>query len=572
MKGILQTQDEKNHVLYTTTDSLDKQLKRCESSYQYIEDEVSEEARLGSMTHWAYSTEKAIEKKSMMGSERTRRANHLAAENDAAAGRSDARRETAAARKGRGQYIDSDFDDPRAHGKRAHNGGKSRKGEAVYGLGITNTGPANKRRKVEQLAMGGVAMGRSISSAYGSNARGASPAVDNKKKSRATTVATNGRKRYADEPKNAFLFNLTQASRGGTLDSPNIASSPILGTFTTGGSKAQRTAGSPAPSSMQRIPSSRGKQASAQANTPTLPTAASLPRNRSISTANGRAPNGGGIDHDRPTSLPNNNKPGSSNQVKDPPLNDVNGALLERSRDNSSSTNSRTRGDRPPSISVRGGGTGRNGSTSHATSNSRNASKNATPLVASFDNPPTRPKRDPPVNKRSHKKGAAAAARMEWEAHNGDEEGEGEEGEDEEEVMDTRRYCYCNEVSHGQMVACDSDDCEREWFHLHCIGLTRPPKAEGESKLSQTYGYGQLILRQIIGTVMSARRREGRLWLQRHGARHEDCVRGDVLRDGESQSSRVCMHEKAVWETLYFSGNSFAAVWLGTNIMGAACI
>ena len=41
------------------------------------------------------------------------------------------------------------------------------------------------------------------------------------------------------------------------------------------------------------------------------------------------------------------------------------------------------------------------------------------------------------------------------------------------------RYCYCNQVSYGSMVACDADDCPREWFHLSCVGLTRAPGKNG---------------------------------------------------------------------------------------------
>lgn len=37
-------------------------------------------------------------------------------------------------------------------------------------------------------------------------------------------------------------------------------------------------------------------------------------------------------------------------------------------------------------------------------------------------------------------------------------------------------YCYCNQVSYGEMVACDGEDCEREWFHLACVNLNAPPK------------------------------------------------------------------------------------------------
>ena len=78
MIEMLQTLDEKNHVLNTAIDSLDKQMKRCNSSYPYIEDEISEEARYGSLTHWAY-TEKTGEKKGMIAGERTRRAANTAA-------------------------------------------------------------------------------------------------------------------------------------------------------------------------------------------------------------------------------------------------------------------------------------------------------------------------------------------------------------------------------------------------------------------------------------------------------------------------------------------------------------
>ncbi|KAI5953768.1 hypothetical protein KGF57_003977 [Candida theae] len=39
-------------------------------------------------------------------------------------------------------------------------------------------------------------------------------------------------------------------------------------------------------------------------------------------------------------------------------------------------------------------------------------------------------------------------------------------------------YCYCNQVSFGEMVGCDGEDCKREWFHLPCIGFKNPPKGK----------------------------------------------------------------------------------------------
>lgn len=49
----------------------------------------------------------------------------------------------------------------------------------------------------------------------------------------------------------------------------------------------------------------------------------------------------------------------------------------------------------------------------------------------------------------------------------------GNSGRDEQ---DEQRYCFCNNVSYGDMIGCDDDDCEREWFHLGCVGLSKPPQ------------------------------------------------------------------------------------------------
>lgn len=61
----------------------------------------------------------------------------------------------------------------------------------------------------------------------------------------------------------------------------------------------------------------------------------------------------------------------------------------------------------------------------------------------------------------------------------GGEEEEGEDEEDDDEIVDSSgeepRYCYCQNVSYGEMVACDAEDCPREWFHLECVGLGRAP-------------------------------------------------------------------------------------------------
>lgn len=37
-------------------------------------------------------------------------------------------------------------------------------------------------------------------------------------------------------------------------------------------------------------------------------------------------------------------------------------------------------------------------------------------------------------------------------------------------------YCICNQVSFGEMIACDNEDCATEWFHVSCVGLDAPVK------------------------------------------------------------------------------------------------
>ncbi|EGF77561.1 hypothetical protein BATDEDRAFT_35913 [Batrachochytrium dendrobatidis JAM81] len=39
-------------------------------------------------------------------------------------------------------------------------------------------------------------------------------------------------------------------------------------------------------------------------------------------------------------------------------------------------------------------------------------------------------------------------------------------------------YCICKQVSFGEMIACDNDDCPIEWFHYTCVGLTDPVKGK----------------------------------------------------------------------------------------------
>jgi inhibitor of growth protein 3 len=47
-----------------------------------------------------------------------------------------------------------------------------------------------------------------------------------------------------------------------------------------------------------------------------------------------------------------------------------------------------------------------------------------------------------------------------------------------EEAADDTKYCYCQDVSHGDMIACDNADCAIQWFHWTCAGITSEPQGE----------------------------------------------------------------------------------------------
>ena len=243
---------------------------------------------------------------------------------------------------------------------------------------------------------------------------------------------------------------------------------------------------------MQRLPSARARQNSTQSG-------AQLARNRSSST-NLRTVNGNGlygttVDVDKVSGLTGRTTGDVKSSMKETVnakgehlveeistgdgAGDIRGGLVVGSRntdrlkrEETENGSSRTRGDRPPSISVsnRGG-------------NSKGPSKTATPVNTSFTEPHKArgPRALEAPLKRSHKKGAGLAAQMAAAAAAQDGEDSSIQGEDDEDGPGQERYCYCNEVSYGEMVGCDGDNCVREWFHLNCVGLNRAPAKNGKS-------------------------------------------------------------------------------------------
>ena len=41
------------------------------------------------------------------------------------------------------------------------------------------------------------------------------------------------------------------------------------------------------------------------------------------------------------------------------------------------------------------------------------------------------------------------------------------------------RYCVCQRVSFGPMIACDNENCDMDWFHYSCVGLSTEAKFKG---------------------------------------------------------------------------------------------
>ncbi|KAJ5942263.1 Zinc finger PHD-finger [Penicillium verrucosum] len=440
LSDLMMTADEKNHVISNANEELDRQVIRLDTVFPYIAGEISEEARLGSLTHWAYSNKSTAKAAT---NERPRREavaqrqdlSHVLQEAEAAS-RSEARRDAVLARKQRRAQADADYEDTRSSGARKTNNAKSRGGDHA-----ADPGAAPKRRKVERPppVETSVPMERSASGAVSQRAANKDPAE--KKRSRAPNQAATARKKA----------NASNAA------SPVLAPSPLIGAFS-----GPRGAASPGPNTA-RPQSSRAQQNSG-------PTGNS--RARPSSSASNLANNSMPFQPPFPE-LSINHIP-SADKIVDSRSTPRDGPIknelihAETHRDHEGDVNGRTS---IPTGSKREDLDRKAGSVEVETTKGRN-SKTSTPILPAFTEPsqqharPTR-SRDSASTKRTQKKPIPQPIipSDDESLHEGDDEDE--EGEP--------RYCYCNEISFGEMVACDNDACPREWFHLSCVGLTKPP-------------------------------------------------------------------------------------------------
>ena len=551
--------DEKNVVLAEAKRILDQQQMRIDSVMPLVDNEISEEARLGSMTHWAYSDNR--QKKHTTGATMNRRdmaaTNSLVAaasaihESDIAQARRDATRETAREKhKGRSkEHVDSDFDDrpKKTHAKLAKS--KSVGQSASQGLGISANGEPVKKRKVDK-GLGAPTMDRSMSVAT-KVAKGA------KEIPRSTPTGEHGKKpKTKPAPLPAKRKNAASSHA-----SPRLASSPMQGSC---------NALSIEPPGSGRPQSARLRQNSTATNLrhERLANEEGSRPNSASGKVNGEKNNGKrkapadeadeldhakkttekadslkreDIDTERPNASPSGSgsgKAGRGSATATPRQENFpegSGPGMLRTR----STRSMRGGNHDESSSepaTQGGG----GKVQHKRDMSNShlvrqlAPFNRSPdldrvrqddmdedlegfaerreIRAEGEEPRefeemSPPKRRPSSRRNTNAQMAASSPPRSDVVEDEDtamvdvEEPEEIEPEPELEVPDLEpaadiedededsepgdpddpnepKYCYCNRGSYGEMIACDNEQCPREWFHLGCTGLREPPDEE----------------------------------------------------------------------------------------------
>ncbi|KAK5136111.1 hypothetical protein LTR08_004162 [Meristemomyces frigidus] len=242
--NLLPNLDEKNVVLAEANRVLAQQLLRVDSVMPHVENELSDEARLGSMTHWAYSDNRQKKNAPPPPNRRDVAAtNSLAAaanaihETEIAQARRDAGREAMREKHGGKtkrlpEPADSDFDDkPKkpqakstAKAKTAAAAAAGQAAAAATGLGISTLAEPAKRRKIDKgLAL--PAMERSMSGAT----KAAKAARDTPRSTPAAAVDFTAKKSARAKPAPA-LPKKRAVPASSVQNSPALmASSPLLG-------------------------------------------------------------------------------------------------------------------------------------------------------------------------------------------------------------------------------------------------------------------------------------------------------------------------------------------------------
>jgi hypothetical protein len=497
--------DEKLVVLGGAIATKDRGLARMNSSYLHLDDEISEEARYGSLTHWAYA-DKEEKKKGAPSHERQRRevvsANNLAAaaqhvhDVDSIAAKSEARREAMLANKrNRHQHNDSDFDDRpvKKTQKRKAVAADAAVGETRnIGLGITNSSapPQGKRKKTEKALAAAAAaappMERSLSGALKGAAAGGRSGTSPRATPGADVSGTSKRKPRAAPAPTQRKYPLSNYS-------PPLPSSPLASNFSVPkltGLPADRPASSRArnnsiaqsvtsaapepvvvrrPSSSHSVPQAASSNAIAELEqaaginrdnvvkeTSPPKDTTELPPFETLTTAplkceEPEIPEPVRMEIDIPPPAPVTTRAGRTSKTATPIVGTFAEVPMARSRSTRKANN--------------GNGNSNASSENNSTVTgivSKRGPKKATQATNAILQSPALPPIDPKSNPQSSRASSIGPEQDSQDA-------------DSEEDVDEPRYCYCNQVSYGYMVACDNPSCAREWFHLPCVNLDRAP-------------------------------------------------------------------------------------------------
>ncbi|KMU87571.1 hypothetical protein CIHG_05964 [Coccidioides immitis H538.4] len=517
--------DEKNHVARNAFLSLKKDVNRLEMIYPYVENEISEEARIGSRTHWAYLN-KPTKASGTAGSERPRR-EAATRDRDADETHRESRRE-AGGRKQRRNQVEPEVDESRA--RKGNIPAKSRAGAgeaSQVNQNVAASAGPSKRRRIEKAVPTptSAAMERSASAATNAGRSGVkeSPVPEfGKKRSRAQNVTAPSRKRikedfnFGSNVSRVFVLSSRTNTISSTVDS-SLAPSPVVPSVNPVGKTS-----TPPPSASNRPQSARLQQtAAAASNGRQRPSSATSNRNLNSSTSLGLGPahldrssnpasiadkgildikapapkdssSGPRVEPSSPGAAVSSKtgvnsvepkadsmvitKPGERDTQREVSLTIATATTAKMEPQDAVNTHSPI----PPSVTSKG-----------------RSSKTSTPVVSTFaeSQRSSRPSRataaaaaaaegsnPAPTIKRSHKKGAgntgtaaATARQLALAAANAAEDEDSSRHGDDEDDEGELRYCYCNQISFGDMIACDMENCPREWFHLSCVGLTRPP-------------------------------------------------------------------------------------------------
>jgi hypothetical protein len=502
--NMLPTLDEKLVVLGAAIATKDRGLARMNNSYPQLDDEISEEARYGSLTHWAYA-DKEEKKKGGPSHERQRRevvsANNLAAaaqhvhDVDSIAAKSEARREAMLANKRSRHQHDSDFDDRpvKKTQKRKAVAADAAAGDArTVGLGITNNGalPQGKRKKTEKALAAAAAappMERSLSGALkaaGAGGRGgtsprATPGAEGsgtgKRKPRAAPAQTHRKVplSHNSPPPSSPLTGNFQVSKAPAPTADRPAS-----VRARNNSIAQSIASTaPEPAPVRRPSSSHSIQQATSSNAITeLEQAAGITRENvtkestppkdttelppyetlTTETMKHEEPEPEPqepvtMEIDIPAPAPVTTRAGRTSKTATPIVGSFAEVPMSRSRSTRKANN--------------GNGNSNASSENNSTVTgivSKRVPKKAAQSASTVAQSPALTAAEPKSNPQSSRASSIAPEHDSADA-------------DSEEDGDEPRYCYCNQVSYGNMVACDNDSCPREWFHLPCVNLDRAP-------------------------------------------------------------------------------------------------